>query len=421
VFVLDEHGDEKHSSFFKWNNGNFELISFSKVTKIFKDSRAYITSIGSLYSNFTEALDLRRSVDEGKVEALAAYGLSNKNLLKILRKIITINNDKLNFSIDENLFQKFLTLKKLKNFRKIIGDKNFAATVQNFLEEIVIEILSLYKSIYNFDKIYFAGGVFANVILSYKVYEALNLKCVNVVPYMGDEGAAVGSSVLSLINNGEDFSKIKNISMPYIGDSYTDDETLKILKLYEQKINFEYLKDNWINEAANALKENKIIGNFFGNIEFGPRALGQRSILANPFFEDTRDKINLQIKKRPWYQPLCPSILEEDREEIFEKSFNHKFMSTAFKAKSKFKDIMPSALHVDLTARPQFVNKDSNPSFWLLLKKIKEKHSFGVVLNTSFNLHGRTNVLRPEDAIVDFLDCNLDQLYINGYKVIKKI
>ena len=421
VFVLDEHGDEKHSSFFKWNNGNFELISFSKVTKIFKDSRAYITSIGSLYSNFTEALDLRRSVDEGKVEALAAYGLPNKNLLKILRKIITINNDKLNFSIDENLFQKFLTLKKLKNFRKIIGDKNFAATIQNFLEEIVIEILSLYKSIYNFDKIYFAGGVFANVILSYKIYEALNLKCVNVVPYMGDEGAAVGSSVLSLINNGEDFSKIKNISMPYIGDSYTDDETLKILKLYEQKINFEYLKDNWINEAANALKENKIIGNFFGNIEFGPRALGQRSILANPFFEDTRDKINLQIKKRPWYQPLCPSILEEDREEIFEKSFNHKFMSTAFKAKSQFKDIMPSALHVDLTARPQFVNKDSNPSFWLLLKKIKEKHGFGVVLNTSFNLHGRTNVLRPEDAIVDFLDCNLDQLYINGYKVIKKI
>ena len=421
VFVLDEHGDEKHSSFFKWSNGNFELISSSKTIKIFKDSRAYMTSIGSLYSNFTEALDLRRSVDEGKVEALAAYGLPNKNLLKILRKIITINNDKLNFSIDENLFQKFLTLKKLKNFRKIIGDKNFAATIQNFLEEIVIEILSLYKSIYNFDKIYFAGGVFANVILSYKIYEALNLKCVNVVPYMGDEGAAVGSSVLSLINNGEDFSKIKNISMPYIGDSYTDDETLKILKLYEQKINFEYLKDNWINEAANALKENKIIGNFFGNIEFGPRALGQRSILANPFFEDTRDKINLQIKKRPWYQPLCPSILEEDREEIFEKSFNHKFMSTAFKAKSQFKDIMSSALHVDLTARPQFVNKDSNPSFWLLLKKIKEKHGFGVVLNTSFNLHGRTNVLRPEDAIVDFLDCNLDQLYINGYKVIKKI
>ena len=90
-------------------------------------------------------------------------------------------------------------------------------------------------------------------------------------------------------------------------------------------------------------------------------------------------------------------------------------------SKSKFKVIMPSALHIDLTARPQFVNENSNPFFWILLKKIKEKHNFGVLLNTSFNLHGRTNVLRPEDAIVDFLDCNLDQLYINGYKITKKL
>ena len=96
-------------------------------------------------------------------------------------------------------------------------------------------------------------------------------------------------------------------------------------------------------------------------------------------------------------------------------------MSTAFKAKSKFKDIIPSALHVDLTVRPQFVTKESNYLFWSLLKNIKEKHKYGVILNTSFNLHGRTNVLRPEDALIDFLDCNLDELYINGYKVEKKI
>ena len=96
-------------------------------------------------------------------------------------------------------------------------------------------------------------------------------------------------------------------------------------------------------------------------------------------------------------------------------------MSTAFKAKSRFKNIIPSALHVDLTARPQFVTEDSNYFFWKLLKKIKEKHKYGVILNTSFNLHGRTNVLRPQDALTDFLDCNLDELYINGYKVEKRL
>ena len=258
------------------------------------------------------------------------------------------------------------------------------------------------------------------MILSYKIYKELNLKFVSVVPYMGDEGSGVGAAVLSLIKNGENPSKITNISMPYLGNNYSEEETLNSLKQFERYVDFEYLKDDWTNSAANALKDNKIIGNFDGNIEFGPRALGNRSILANPFFQDTRDKINLQIKKRPWYQPLCPSILEEDREEIFEKSFNHKYMSTAFKAKSKFKDIIPSALHIDLTARPQFIMKDDNYFFWILLKKIKEIHGYGVILNTSFNLHGRTNVLRPKDAIIDFLDCNLDQLYINGYKVLKK-
>ncbi len=421
IFTLDEHGDLKHSSFYKWKDEKFNLISSSKIVKFSKDNRDYVTSIGSLYSNFTEALGLRRSVDEGKVEALAAYGQTNKNLFKILKKIVKINNEKLNFDIELESFKKFLTLNKLKKYREIIGDKNFAATIQNFLEEIVIEMLRLYKSIYKFDKIYFAGGVFANVILSYKIYKALDLKVVQVVPFMGDEGAGVGASILSLINNGQNSSNINNISMPYLGDSYNEEETSTILKLNEQYINFENLKDNWVDDAASALNENKIIGTFYGKMEFGPRALGHRSILANPFFEDTRDKINLQIKKRPWYQPLCPSILEEDREEIFEHSFYHKYMSTAFKVKSKFRDIIPSALHVDLTARPQFVTKDSNFLFYNLLKKIKEKNKYGVVLNTSFNLHGRTNVLRPEDAITDFLDCNLDQLYINGYKVTKKL
>ena len=189
---------------------------------------------------------------------------------------------------------------------------------------------------------------------------------------MGDEGSGIGAAVLSSINNGEDPSKLKNVSMPYLGDSYSSEDTLEILKNYSDSVTFENLKDTWFEQASKALKENKIIGTFFGNMEFGPRALGQRSILANPFFEDTRDKINLQIKKRPWYQPLCPSILEEDREEIFENSFYHKYMSTAFKAKSRFKNIIPSALHVDLTARPQFVTEDSNYFFWKLLKKLRK-------------------------------------------------
>ena len=209
--------------------------------------------------------------------------------------------------------------------------------------------------------------------------------------------------------------------MPYLGTEYSENQILDALKHFEAKIDFTRLDDNQIaREASDALYKNYIICTFFGKMEFGPRALGNRSILANPFYKETRDKINLKIKKRPWYQPLCPTILEDDRNAIFENSFNHKFMSTAFKAKEEMKKIIPSALHVDCTARPQFVNENDNVYIYNILKKMKEKYSYGVILNTSFNMHGRTNVLTPENAITDFLDCNLDEMYVGNYKVNRK-
>ena len=126
------------------------------------------------------------------------------------------------------------------------------------------------------------GGVFANVILSHKIHLALNLKVVNVVPYMGDEGSGIGAAVLSSINNGEDPSKLKNVSMPYLGDSYSSEDTLEILKNYSDSVTFENLKDTWFEQASKALKENKIIGTFlkYGvwSQGFGPKKyFGQSS------------------------------------------------------------------------------------------------------------------------------------------------
>lgn len=421
IFVLDEHGDRKHSSLYRWDKDNFFLISSSSIVKFKTKKRTYVTSLGNVYSNFTEALGLRRSTDEGKVEALAAYGQPDKKLLDILDKAIKVNQDKLIFEIDINLYKKQLTVEKLQIILKKISDKDFASTIQNFLEKSVLDLLKSAKKKFGFNELFVAGGVFANVILSYKVYENLKLNRINVVPYMGDEGASVGAAVLSIINEKKDLDFLSKNIMPYLGTEYLDEDIKKILNKFSDRIDFMQLEEKEIIEhASKALIENKVICTFMGRMEYGPRALGNRSILANPFFKETRDKINLQIKKRPWYQPLCPTILEEDREKIFLNSFNHKFMSTAFKAKDSFKEIIPSALHVDLTARPQFVEKDDNIFIYQLLKKVKEKFKYGVILNTSFNLHGRTNVLKPEDAITDFLDCNLDELYIEKFKVVKK-
>ena len=421
VFVLDEHGDQKHSSFFKWTKKQFILISSSQVKKFSYENQTYVTSIGNLYSNFTEALGLRRSTDEGKVEALAAYGQYDKELFNLLKSIIKVDLNELNFNINFDLYKKHLNVNNLKKKLNLIGDKNFAATIQFFLEYIVIKLLVSAKKKYQFNELFVTGGVFANVILSYKIYETLRLKKINVIPFMGDEGSAVGAAILSLMkeNIKTDFLS-KNI-MPYLGTEYSENQILDALKHFEAKIDFTRLDDNQIaREASDALYKNYIICTFFGKMEFGPRALGNRSILANPFYKETRDKINLKIKKRPWYQPLCPTILEDDRNAIFENSFNHKFMSTAFKAKEEMKKIIPSALHVDCTARPQFVNENDNVYIYNILKKMKEKYSYGVILNTSFNMHGRTNVLTPENAITDFLDCNLDEMYVGNYKVNRK-
>ena len=155
-------------------------------------------------------------------------------------------------------------------------------------------------------------------------------------------------------------------------------------------------------------------------MEFGPRALGNRSIIASPMFDDTRHRINSTVKRRPNYQPFCPSILEEDRERLFINSFPHKHMAIAFRMKDEFIKDLPCAVHVDGTARPQFVEKEDNSNYYRFLKALKDLTGYGVSLNTSFNLHGRTIVRTPKDAVIDFIDCNIDELFIEGFRVKRK-
>ena len=168
------------------------------------------------------------------------------------------------------------------------------------------------------------------------------------------------------------------------------------------------------------IAKGNIIAIYQGSMEFGPRALGNRSILADPRDPKTRDKINSTVKRRPWFQPFCPSVLEEERERLFENSYKHKHMAIAFKMKKEFWNKLPSAMHIDGTARPQFVEEKDNSNYYRLLKKFKELTGYGIVVDTSFNLHGRTIVRTPEDALTDFIDCNIDALFIEGFFVKRK-
>jgi carbamoyltransferase len=164
--------------------------------------------------------------------------------------------------------------------------------------------------------------------------------------------------------------------------------------------------------------EKKIGALVMGKAEFGPRSLGNRSIIAVTDDDQVQKFINSNIKKRPSFQPFCPSILYEEKDRLFETSYFNKHMTCAFKMKEEHIGKIPASVHVDGTARVQFVNEEVNPHFYKLLKLIKKKTGYGVLINTSYNLHGRTIVRTANDALTDFIDCNLDFLVLGNYLVL---
>jgi len=443
VFTLDGKGDGKYGTLFLFNKNNYEKISFFKNQYLDnKKIEFYETSIGILYLKFTSVLGLKSKINEkaklfkreseidilkalgneGKTEALAAYGEPDEKLYSLLKDGYSVDKENLCWNHNFEVLRKLHNIDFLKKWKEKVGDKNFAATIQRWLEDTVVELLNIVYEKYKIPRLAMAGGVVANVIMNLNIFERTPFKEIYIFPAMGDDGTAAGAAVLKAIELGYDISWLKEKEMPYWGPSYTKEEVAKELEKerWKDKIKYTYIGENWQEMAAEMIADGKIIAVFQGRMEFGPRALGNRSVLADPRDPYTREKLNKTIKRRPWFQPFCPSVLEEERERLFEKSYKNKHMTIAFRMKKEFWDKLPSAIHIDGTARPQFVEEKDNPNFYRILKKFKERTGYGIVVNTSFNLHGRTIVMTPEDALKDFIDCNIDALFIEGYLIERK-
>ena len=416
--TIDGQGDGYFSKLFYFNGQDkYELVGKSSADFLGEDDK--FLSIGRLYNYFTSAMDLRPNSDEGKVEALAAYGTSDEKMYKSLISATSIDQSLLTINFDIKMIMQFYDISWLKSQRARVGDENFCATIQKYLEDIMVDYLNAAYKKYPTNNLCLSGGVAANIIMSLAIYEKTNFKNIYVYPAMADDGLAIGSAILTALSLNEDIIWLKDIPMPYFGDSYNHTQVKNTLDEFES-ITYDDLRENWPKEAAISVSKGKICALFHGSMEFGPRALGNRSIVASPMFENTRQKINSTVKRRPSYQPFCPSILEEERERLFDDSFSHKHMAIAFRMKEKFLKDLPCAAHIDGTARPQFVEEVDNPDYFRFLKELKLITGYGVSLNTSFNLHGRTIVRTPKDAIVDFIDCNIDELFIEGFRVKRK-
>ena len=246
-----------------------------------------------------------------------------------------------------------------------------------------------------------------------------------IVPAMADDGAAQGAAILTLLENGYNYESLKWLKtqeMPYWGTSYSKDEVAKVLDEFSDEISVADYASDWREQVAEAIIKGEVGAIYHGRMEWGPRALGNRSIVADVRNPEIQNVINKSIKNRPWFQPFCPSILEEERDRLFEKAYTNKHMTTAFVMKPEHREALPGAIHVDGTARAQFVTMDDNPNYYRLIKKVKEMTGYGIILNTSFNKHGRTIVESPKDAIRDFLDTGMDFLVLEGFvcRAIKK-
>lgn len=374
-------------------------------------------SIGLVYTSFTEAMGLVPNSDEGKVEALAAYGNPDNELYNRLKRDIKVKG------LRVEVLNKRLVDRSPKNVEKVFkpliekyGDKNCAAAIQKVLEEVGVELVRNSQDQLGVKKFCFSGGCFANVIMNLKIFEEVKPKEMFIMPAMSDSGTSQGAAVIAAMEEGMKLKQFTGSQMPYYGPEYSEEDIKKALGKFQDKIKVS-ISEDWPNHAAELVADGNVIGIYHGKMEYGPRALGNRSILADPRSNKVKDIINNTIKRRAWYQPFCPSVLESERKRLFENSYKHKHMAIAFYVKEKYRDKIPAIMHIDGTARPQFVEKEDNPIYHKFLTKFKKLTNYGIILNTSFNLHGRTIVMTPEDALTDFIDCGLNYLFLGKHLI----
>lgn len=393
-------------------------------------------SFGEFYEAVTYAVGFKINDGEGKTMGLACYGDPSvayeqvKGLLLVdglkvrstLKNVVDIQIE----TTDTRPFASYRHEVARRNnpflgLAKIYKNEDLAAAAQKLLEDRVMEFVRNVIANTGKPRICLGGGVALNMKLNQKIREMPEVEDVYVFPNPGDSGVVVGAALTVckelMEREGREFPNERMIQT-YYGTGYTDEEVVKALE--EHRLEYQELKDPE-KAAADLIAEGKVVGWFQGRLEFGPRALGNRSVLADPRDEKMKDKINKYLKKRDWFMPFAPSILNEAKEEYLEAPVEAPFMIMGFNLKrEKLKEI-PAVAHVDGTVRPQTVTADTNASYWRLISEFEKRSGVPIVLNTSFNRHGQPMVRSPEDAALHAVWGAIEYLVIHRYLVDAKV
>ena len=411
-------------------------------------------SLGLLYSAFTYYTGFKVNSGEYKLMGLAPYG-EPKYVNLIYDKLIDVKDDG-SFRLNQDYFNYAtgLTMTNEK-FDNIFGKKprdskkdkitefhmDIAASIQKVTEEIMLKICKSLKNEYKIDNLCLAGGVALNCVANGKILKSKIFKNVWIQPAAGDAGGSLGAALAYWhiqLNKNRDTSHKDVMSGSYLGPSYTDEQIKQSL----DKIGAKYKlldEQSLIDKTADDLSKGHAIGWFQGRMEFGPRALGSRSIIGDPRSPDMQRNLNLKVKYRESFRPFAPSVLREDLKNWFELDNDSPYMLIVAEVKKEIQKEMneqekklfgieklnikrsdiPAVTHVDYSARIQTVHEETNKKYHDLIKKFKEKTNCSVIVNTSFNVRGEPIVNTPEDAFNCFMGTKLDNLAIGNCYLVK--
>ena len=405
VITLDGGGDGLCSRICRVYNGRFEWLS----------SLESYHSIGNYYAYVTKICGFTAHKHEGKITGLAAYG---KPVYKEkLKRMIRYYDGKLQNTGNAYFWT---AIEKIKEFLpKDFRYDDLSASMQDLLEDEVVKYCEYWIQQSGVRKIALVGGVFANVKLNQRIHE---LDCVDEVfvhPGMGDDGLCYGAACAGLLEDDQITEGFRNerISNVYLGPGFSDKEIQACLDEFGLK----YRRfDEVEKEIAELLAENFVVARFNGRMEYGPRALGNRSILYQPGDKTINDWLNKKLK-RTEFMPFAPATLKKFRGELFLNTdgaeMTAEFMTITFDCTEEMIKEGAGVVHIDETARPQFVTKESNPSFYKIIKEFHALTGMRSLINTSFNMHEEPIVCTPEDGVRGFLDGNLDYLAMGNFIV----
>ncbi|MCF8304844.1 MAG: carbamoyltransferase [Ignavibacteriales bacterium] len=415
-------------------------------------------SLGLLYSAFTYYCGFKVNSGEYKLMGLAPYGHPNSQKVeeykqKIVDQLVDIREDgSILLNMDYFNFATGLTMTNDPQWEKLFGIKrremesqltqdymDMSLAIQQITEDIVIGMARTAKNLTGSEYLVLAGGVALNCVANGKLLRTGLFSDIWIQPAAGDAGGALGAALaswhISLGRERKVNTDPDNMQGSLLGPSYSDNDIERVIRKYQGKAEHFSDFDALTKKTAALLAEGNVVGWFQGRMEYGPRALGNRSILGDPRNAEMQKKLNLKIKYREGFRPFAPSVLEEDISEFFDLDRPSPYMLLVAQVNDSrlnplpenydsmpmmdrlyhLRSDVPSITHIDFSARIQSVRKETNPRYWQIINEFKKLTGYGVVVNTSFNVRGEPIVCTPDDAYRCFMRTEMDYLVIGDF------